>query len=206
MFRLFFMTFTGSERLSEEARRHLHESSPVMTVPLLVLAILSVIGGYVGLPAVFGVKADAIGRFLEPVVGSVGLGFPAVLEWNLILVATAAALGGLFVAYLFYIRYLGLPGRLAGRFPRLYRLVYGKYFVDEIYDALLVRSAVRGAEFVYDHFDLPVIDGALNGSAGAAGAAGRGLSRLQTGLIKDYALSFLLGIVVFVGVILFWAR
>jgi len=206
MFRLFFMTFTGSERLSEEARRHLHESSPVMTVPLLVLAILSVIGGYVGLPAVFGVKADAIGRFLEPVVGSVGLGFPAALEWNLILVATAAALGGLFVAYLFYIRYLGLPGRLAGRFPGLYRLVYGKYFVDEIYDALLVRSAVRGAEFVYDHFDLPVIDGALNGSAGAAGAAGRGLSRLQTGLIKDYALSFLLGVVVFVGVILFWAR
>ncbi len=202
MFRLLFLTFFGEERLTAEARHHLHESPPVMTVPLIILAVLSVIGGYVGLPAVLGERADLIGRFLEPLARAGHAPFSVAIEWNLILVSTAAATAGLFIAYLFYIRYPLTPGRLAARFPAVYRVLVGKYYVDELYDAVIVRPAVRGAGFVYTHFDLRVIDGALNGSAGAADAAGRGLGRLQTGLVKDYALAFLLAVVIFLGIIL----
>jgi NADH-quinone oxidoreductase subunit L len=206
IFRLIFVTFYGEERVSAEARTHLHESPAVMTTPLLVLAFFSIVGGYVGLPTVFGEKADLIGRFLEPTVGATPPAFSPAVEWNLILVSTAAALAGLFVAYLFYIRYLEVPGRLAARFPGIYRLLVGKYYVDELYDAAIIRPVVRGAGLVYSHFDLRVIDGALNGSAAAANSAGRGLSRLQSGFVKDYALAFLTGVIVFVGLILLWAR
>jgi NADH-quinone oxidoreductase subunit L len=202
IFRLVFLTFFGQARMAEDVRHHVHESPPVMTVPLIVLAVFSVIAGYVGLPAVFGERADVLGRFIEPVLGRAPGAHSAAVEWNLILVSTAAALGGLFLAYLFYIRYPLVPGRLATRLPLVYRILVGKYYVDELYDAAIVRPAVRGSELVYRLFDLKVIDGALNGSAAAADAAGRGLTRLQTGLVKDYALAFLLGVVLFVGFIL----
>ena len=202
MFRLVFLTFFGQERMEGELLHHLHESPPVMTTPLIILAVLSVIGGYVGLPAVFGEKADLFRRFLEPVFGARPELPATAVEWDLILVSTAAAVGGLFVAYLFYIRYPGIPPGLAARWPRVYRLLVGKYYVDEFYEAAFVRPVVGGAEFVYNHFDLQVIDGALNGSAAAAGAAGRAVGGLQTGLIKDYALAFLTGCVLFLGFLL----
>jgi len=203
MFRLLFLTFFGEERLTAEAKHHLHESPPVMTVPLIILAVLSVVGGYIGLPAVLGERVDLFGRFLEPIARAAHGPLPAAVEWILLLVSTVCAAAGLFIAYLLYIRYPRVPGRLAARLPAVYRVLVGKYYIDELYDAVIVRPAVRGAELVYSHFDLKVIDGALNGSAGAADAAGRGLGRLQTGLVKDYALAFLLAVVVFLGFILF---
>jgi NADH-quinone oxidoreductase subunit L len=202
MFRLVFLTFFGEERLSDEIRHHIHESPPVMTVPLIILALFSVIAGYVWLPAVLGERADVFGRFLEPVLRARVALPSAAVEWNLILLATTAATGGLFIAYLFYIRYPQTPGRLAARFPLVYRVLFGNYYVDEFYDAALVRPLVRGSELVYNHFDLGIIDAAVNGPAAAANAAGQGLSRFQTGLIKDYALAFLLGVVLFLGFIL----
>ena len=206
MFRLLFLTFFGEERLTAEAARHLHESPRVMTLPLAVLAVLSVIGGYVGLPAVLGERADLFGRFLEPAGRAAGGFLSSAAEWSLILVSTAAAAAGLFIAYLFYLRYPAVPGTLAARWPWAYRLLSRKYYVDEIYDAAIVRPLVGGSALVYTHFDLKVIDGALNGSGAAADAAGRGLSRLQTGLIKDYALAFLFGAVLFLGFIMVWKR
>ncbi len=202
MFRLVFLTFYGDERLSPEARHHLHESPGIMTAPLIILAVLSVFAGYIGLPAVVGHKADFFGRFLEPVVRAAAEPVSAAVEWNLILLSTVAAAGGLFIAYLFYIRQPAVPRRLAARFPWIYKLLTGKYYVDEFYDAVIVRPAVRGSELAYGHFDLKIIDGALNGSAAAANAAGRGFSRLQTGLIKDYALAFFLGVIFFIGFVL----
>jgi NADH-quinone oxidoreductase subunit L len=203
MFRLLFLTFFGEERLTAEAKHHLHESPPVMTVPLGMLAVLSVLGGYIGLPAMLGERADLFGRFLEPLARGHQGAVDGAVEWSLILVSAAAAAAGLYVAYLFYIRYPRTPGRLAARLPAVYRVLARKYYVDEIYNAVIVRPAVRGAELVYKHFDLKVIDGALNLSAGAAAATGRGLGRLQTGLLKDYALAFLLAVVVFLAFILF---
>jgi NADH-quinone oxidoreductase subunit L len=203
IFRLIFLTFFGEERLEPHARQHLHESPKIMTVPLVLLAFFSVVAGYIGLPVVFGRKANVFTRFLEPVLrpGSeahLSLG----TEWMLILISAAVALCGIYVAYVFYLRSPRTPHRLVASFPQVYKLLYNKYYVDELYDAAFVRPAVKGSEAVYDNFDLGVIDGTVNGTAKATGLVGRLLSFFQSGLVKDYALVLLLGIIIFLGYLL----
>ncbi len=204
MFRLIFMTFFGEERLDPHAKEHLHESPPVMTVPLAVLAFFSIVAGYLGLPVVLGEKANLFNRFLEPVIHP---GHEAHLslntEWLLILVSVAVALCGIYIAYVFYLKSPQTPHRLVARFPKAYKLLYNKYYVDEIYNAAFVNPLVSGSRLVYDHFDLKVIDGTINGTAETTGYAGKILSFLQSGLVKDYALVILLGVVIFLGFLLF---
>jgi len=204
MFRLIFLTFYGEERLDQHAKEHLHESPRVMTVPLVILAFFSIVAGYVGLPVVLGKKLDLFGRFLEPVIKPVGEGHLSLgTEWLLILVSVAVALCGIFIAYAFYLQKPQAPHTLVRQFPWLYRLLYNKYYVDEIYNAVFVNPMIRSSEIVYKNFDLKVIDGTLNGSASAANWSGKVLSYLQTGFIKDYALIFLVGIVIVIGFLLF---
>ena len=204
MFRLVFLTFFGEERIEARAREHLHESPKVMTVPLVILAILAVIAGYVGLPVVLGEKANLFNRFLEPVIHPghethLSLGS----EWLLILASVVVALCGIYVAYAFYLKSPQTPHRIVARFPGLYRLLYNKYYVDEIYDAAFVRPLVDGSRNVYENFDLRVIDGAIDGTAAATGLAGKVLAFFQSGFVKDYALALLLGVAVFLGYLLF---
>jgi NADH-quinone oxidoreductase subunit L len=204
MFRLIFLTFFGEARLEPHAKAHLHESPRVMTVPLVILAFFSVVAGLAGLPAVFGEKANLFNRFLEPVIhpaheAHLSLG----AEWLLILVSVAVALCGIYIAYVFYLKSPRTPHRIVARFPAAYRLLSNKYYVDEIYNAAFVRPMVVGSQAVYDNFDLRVIDGTINGTAAATGLAGRALSLIQSGLVKDYALVMLLGVVIFLGVLLF---
>jgi len=204
MFRLIFLTFHGEERLTPEAKLHLHESPKVMTVPLAILAVFSVIAGYVGLPAIFGERADLFRRFLEPVIKPAGEGHLSLgTEGLLILASVAAAFLGIVIAYWFYLRNPRVPQTLAARFPGVYKLLTNKYFVDEAVGAVIIRPLLRGSELVYTGFDLKVIDGALNGSAAAAGFFGKVLSVFQTGFVKDYAVAFLLGVAVILGVLLF---
>jgi NADH-quinone oxidoreductase subunit L len=202
VFRLVFLTFYGQARQPPPAGHAVHESPPIMTVPLVVLAGFSALAGFVGLPAVFGERADVFGRFLESVLGLARRPPALPAEIVLVLAATLSAFTGLGLAFWFYRRSPSIPARLVARFPRTHRLLSRKYYVDEAYDAAVVRPLVRGAEGIYRSFDLGVIDGALNGSAAAAGWAGRGLSVLQSGLVRDYALAFLLGVVVFLGVLM----
>jgi NADH-quinone oxidoreductase subunit L len=204
MFRLIFLTFHGEERLTPEAKLHLHESPKVMTVPLAILAVFSVIAGYVGLPAIFGERADLFRRFLEPVIKPAGESHLSLgTEGLLILASVAAAFLGIVIAYWFYLRNPRVPQTLAARFPGVYKLLANKYFVDEAVGAVIIRPLLRGSELVYTGFDLKVIDGALNGSAAAAGFFGKVLSVFQTGFVKDYAVVFLLGVAVILGVLLF---
>jgi NADH-quinone oxidoreductase subunit L len=202
MFRLIYLTFYGAERWPESARGPVHESPLTMTVPLIILAVLAALAGFAGLPIFFGERANLFARFVESVLGPQAhhLGLPT--EGALVLAATASALLGIGLAFLFYRKSPGLPIRLAARLPGLYRLLLGKYHVDEAYDAVIVRPLVRGAELVYENFDLRIIDGALDGSAAAARSAGKGLNILQSGLLRDYALAFLLGAVLFLGFLL----
>jgi NADH-quinone oxidoreductase subunit L len=202
MFRLIYLTFYGKERAELPAGRHVHESPPVMTVPLVVLAVFSALAGFIALPPLFGEGADIFGRFVAYAFATGGRLLSFLTEFLLVLVATASALLGIGLAFMFYRRVPALPGRMAGRFSGLYKLLLGKYYVDEAYDAVIVRPLVRGSGWVYRNFDLKVVDGALNGAAGATGAAGRGLGALQSGLVRDYALAFLLGAIVFLGVLL----
>ena len=204
MFRLVFLTFFGEERLDSHAKEHLHESPRVMTIPLVILAFFSVVAGYAGLPVVLGEKANLFDRFLEPVIhpgheGHLSIGS----EWLLILASVAVALCGIYIAYVFYLKSPRSPHRVVARFPAIYKLLYNKYYVDEIYNAAFVKPMVNGSRAVYDTFDLKVIDGTINGTAAATGFAGKALSFIQSGLVKDYALVILLGVVIFLGYLLF---
>jgi NADH-quinone oxidoreductase subunit L len=202
--RLVFLAFYGGDdRISAETKAHIHESPSIMTVPLSVLAFFAVAAGYIGLPRVLGEKVDLFGRFLAPVFANVPEHGPAPgTEWILMLFSTAAALMGITAAYVFFVKNTRIPHALISRFPAIYAIVGRKYYVDEAYDAVFVRPLVRGGEVIFDHFDKRVVDGALNGTAAAAGAAGRVLNLLQTGLIKEYALAFLIGAVLFLGFLL----
>ena len=204
MFRLIFLTFHGEERLEPEAKAHLHESPKVMTIPLAILAFFSIVAGYIGLPVVLGKNVNWFNHFLDPVIHQ---GHEAHLsigtEWMLILISVVVAFTGIFIAYILYIRNTQIPHNLVKRFPFVYKLLFNKYYVDEIYNATFVNSTIKGSEFIYNHFDLKVIDGAVNGTAASAGFFGRILSYFQTGLIKDYVLIFLLGAIILLGYILF---
>jgi len=168
----------------------------------VVLAVCSALAGFAGLPVLLGEKVNLFGRFIEGAFAEAAHHLARSTEAALIAAATASALAGVSMAFIFYRRRPDLPGRTVRRFPWLYRLLVGKYFVDEAYDAVIVRPLVRGSEIVYARFDLPVVDGALNGSAAMARGAGKGLNVLQSGLLRDYALAFLFGVVIFLGVLL----
>ena len=202
MFRLIYLAFYGVARGTPEAERPIHESPRVMTAPLVVLAVFSALAGFVGLPAYFGRRADLFGRFLEGATAEAARHPAPSIEVVLAAAAVLSALLGLGLAFVFYRRSPDIPGRLTLRFPAIYRLLVGKYFVDEAYEAVVVRPLVRGSERIHERFDLAVIDGALDGSAAAAGLAGKGLNVLQSGLLRDYALAFLLGAVIFLGFLL----
>ncbi len=204
MFRLIFLVFHGKERLDPDVKKHLHESPKVMTIPLGVLAFFSIVAGYIGLPVVLGKDVNWFNRFLEPVIHA---GHEAHLslgtEWILILISVAVAVTGIFIAYIFYVEKTQIPHNLVARFPLIYKLLFNKYYMDEIYNATFVNSTLKGSEFVYKHFDLKVIDGAVNGTAHSTGFLGKVLSYFQTGLIKDYALIFLLGAILLLGYLIF---
>lgn len=204
MFRLIFLTFHGKERIEPEAKKHLHESPPIMTIPLAVLAFFSIVAGYVSLPLVFGENLNRFHHFLEPVIHKGHAAHVSLqTEWILIAISVAVALIGILFAYIFYIKSTHIPQKLTERFSGAYKLLYNKYYVDEIYNAAFVNSTIKGSEAIYDKFDLKVIDGAVNGIAESTGLLGKILSYLQTGLIKDYALVFFFGAIILLAFLLF---
>ncbi|MDX2438088.1 MAG: NADH-quinone oxidoreductase subunit L [Acidobacteriota bacterium] len=171
MFRLVYMTFEGSFRGGEEAEHHLHESPWTMTLPLQILAVLSIIGGVlIGFPGqLFHLEGwSFIDRFLGPVVLTHGehhghalsLG----LEWILVAVSVAVAVSGIVVARLFYLKDSGFAraSYLASRFPLIYRLLLNKYWVDEIYAAIVIRPILKLSDLLWE-FDVRVVDGTVNG-------------------------------------------
>jgi NADH-quinone oxidoreductase subunit L len=219
MFRLWFKTFWGPEHFDEHADLHdhgaavhahsgshavmvadpeeghahgIHESPWIMLFPLAVLAILSVIGGWVGIPIAFG-GSDEAEHFLQPifnagVVGTVTNAGSHALELTLAGISILTAALGLYIAYLFYYKKPGTAAALAGRAPALYRLVENKFYVDEIYSALIVTPLQMFSRLVLGG----LVDGfVVNGSGAAAGGITKGLSslvrRVQSGNIRSYA-------------------
>jgi NADH-quinone oxidoreductase subunit L len=208
MFRLVSLTFAGSFRGTPEEEHHLRESPPTMTVPLVVLAFLSVVGGWIGLPRVFGENADRISRFLQPILPAIaGIGEKHPLEhateWTLIGASVVLAAAGAAVAWNWYAKGGGaVPARLAAAWPGLSRLVAEKFRVDELYDRLFVRPFEAVARFLWKVVDVLVIDGILNAGAFAVELAGDLLRFLQTGNVRNYALSLFLGLVGLVLIVL----
>ncbi|MBI1988061.1 MAG: NADH-quinone oxidoreductase subunit L [Nitrospinae bacterium] len=171
MSRLVFMTFFGESRVDEHAAHHLHESPRNMTVPLSILAVLSVVGGWVGIPQALG-GSNRIHAFLAPVLGGHGeaaahgavVHHPsAVAEYGLMLLSVAIALGGIGLAYQMYLRRPELPARLAQRFPGVYAALSNKYWVDEVYLYFIVNPIKRLTRSLWK-FDANLVDGAVNGA------------------------------------------
>jgi NADH-quinone oxidoreductase subunit L len=203
MFRLLLLTFCGASRVSPEKAAHLHESPPVMTVPLVILAVLSVVGGWVGLPPVLGphLLSGPEGGFLGPVFADLhhlpGAGHGAHLshadEWALMGASTLVALAGFLVAWRLYGRPTPLAAAPAGAW---YRLLADKYRIDELYDALVVRPLAALAQFLWRWIDEILIDGLVNFSGLAVRVGGEVLRLFQTGYVQTYAFFMVLGVIV----------
>jgi NADH-quinone oxidoreductase subunit L len=186
MFRLLWLTFLTPSRMSHDTEHHVHESPFSMTGVLIVLAVLSAVGGFVSIP-----------HFLEHLMP-----LPRVhhelerFETPLIVLSVVLALAGLAGAVFVYGKGLTRGEALAARFPRLHRLLGGKYFVDELYQAVLGRPLHWISDRVFlglgDRF---LLDGSLNGMAALAQRAAGRLSRVQTGSLQLYLLLAVLGVV-----------
>ena len=195
MFRLLILTFMGSPRYTHHDVHHVHESPAPMLIPLVVLAFLSIIGGYVGIPPALG-GHERIAEFLNTGTAAAGGAEHAgmALEWMLMGASVLAAGVGFLVAWTFYVARPELPGRLASAAHALYSILTGKYYVDEIYNAVVVLPVVAGArEFLWRFIDIGVIDGAVNGMGQLIQSSAAGLRRMQTGFVRIYAGWILLG-------------
>ena len=204
MFRLYFLTFHGSPRFSEEVKHRIHESPDSMTIPLMILAVLSTVGGFLQIPLVQG--GEILDRFLEPVfadalalVPPAHAGHTPMAEVWLMAISLAVALVGILVAYRFYVTSPETPRRLAERVRGLYRLVFNKYWVDEAYDATVVQPIYRGSVRLWEDFDAAVIDGAVNGVGKQIERGSALLRSAQVGYVQVYALVLTLGAVVVIG-------
>ena len=197
-FRLLFVAFYGKSRMDKKVERQVHESPPVIVVPLVILAVLAAAGGYMGLPSFLGV-GNAIDEFLHPVFADSAMALPTdanvTEEVSLMGVAIVAVAAGFFAAYWIYIRNWGLAARMTKGSQWLYDLVYNKYYVDEAYTEGVVKPLRSLGAFLADVVEEGGIDRAVNGLAWLVGQAGEGLRRLQTGLVRNYALAMFAGVV-----------
>jgi NADH-quinone oxidoreductase subunit L len=190
-FRLVFVTFWGTYRGTSHGHgtHDIHEPSKTMTVPLLVLAVLSVAAGYFGTfeflaPALPGPVAHAPAAHHGPAATVI------------MVMATLMGLTGIAAAWYAYVKAPGLPDRLAQQWQRLYRLSLNKWFVDEAYDHVIVRPTFTLADRLWRMVDVAVIDGAVNGTARAIAWWGWLMRLFQSGQTQHYALGMALGAVV----------
>ncbi len=198
MFRLLFMTFFGAPRYDEH-QVHVHESPKNMTIPLILLAILAVGGGWWALPAMWGSEND-FANFLAPVFASAAALAPVAegqqhsLELGLTLIATIVALTGLLIAWGFYIRSPQSAGKAAASFQGAHRVLLHKYYVDELYGFLIIRPLFWiSTNLLWHAVDETVIDGTVNGSATVAQRVGGRLRRIQSGNTRSYASWMVMG-------------
>jgi NADH-quinone oxidoreductase subunit L len=222
MFRLFFMTFTGKSRVPHEVEHHIHESPWSMLGPLVVLALLSVVGGLVGL------GSDPFGKFLEPLFESrlalVAHEHSYHLEMGLMALSIVIAVVGIFGAYARYVRRPLTAERLAAPPGALKQILLNKYYVDELYDALFVNRTKNLGNGLAA-FDLAVVDGGVNGVGwstrmsaelsrlwdiwvvdGLVNVVGFGTKLLsypvrvvQSGAVQTYAFFIVLGVLIFMS-------
>ena len=223
MFRMFFSTFHGECRASEEVKHHIHESPKIMTIPLMILAVLSVVGGWVGIPHLLG-GGNHIEKWLEPVFGHAVEHAPtayafdlsiisnafassgaeaasggAATEWTLMILAVIVGLSGIFMAWLFYVKNPSLPERFVERFKAVFKVVHNKYFVDELYIAVFVKGLFGIGRICKNFFDETIIDGAINGVAAGFSGVGGIIRRVQNGLVQGYAFAMIAGAILVIG-------
>ncbi len=232
MFRLVFLAFHGQRRTNTQAvalgaashgsavhdqqsdsesphmhhTAHLHDAPRSMAIALIVLAIGSLLAGYLNVPAALGGSAF-LEHFLEP-----SLHVPAMdgahaaaehadhsVETMLMIVSSLIALAGIGIAAFLYLKRPELPDTFATRFPGVYQFFVNKGYIDEVYDAMVVQPIKALSEHVLWKGDARVIDGAVNGTGQIVAETGALMRVMQTGSVRTYAVSVLFGAVMIVG-------
>jgi len=199
MFRMFFLVFFGKSKVEEKVKPHIHEGPRSMTIPLIILAILSVMGGWIGIPHALGGK-NQLGKFLSVVFEKGHEAHQAIhsapAEYLLMILSVLVVLIGISIAHLFYISRPELPKNLAQRYKGPYKVLLNKYYVDEFYNLAFVQPFMKLAIWFFKFIDVAIIDGFANGSAFMVGWISGVARKIQTGYTRNYALSLLLGAVV----------
>ncbi|MBI4684579.1 MAG: NADH-quinone oxidoreductase subunit L [Nitrospirae bacterium] len=201
-FRLVFLTFHGKFRGTHEQEHHLHESPKVMTIPLMILCIGAVASGWVGIPHLLGGGAHFT-EFMKPVLGHPeGHGTHAE-EWMVVAISVAAGFSGIGLAALFYLVRTDIPVMLARNFSKAHKILFNKYYIDELYSFLIVRPTLWVAKSIFMGItDAKIIEAVVNGVPKAIGAFSQQLRRIQTGLLHNYAAIMAMGILIIVAFML----
>jgi len=210
-FRIIYVAFHGSFRGTHEQEHHLHESPKVMTIPLAILAIGAIASGWVGIPSLLGETigiehSDRFGEFLAPVFG--GRHLPEGShseEWLVMALSISAGLLGIIVSAIMYLRKTDLPERIGKSFSYIYKILWNKYYVDELYDLIIVRPTLWIANSVIVNVtDGRIIEGIVNGIPAAIGRLSHGLRRFQTGLVHQYGAVMAIGAFLIIVLALLW--
>jgi len=214
MFRLCFVTFFGKPR-DQHKFDHAHESPKVMTIPLMILAVLAVVAGWVGIPWLKHGYSSFVyhhqPHHAEP-------------SFVLMIVSTLVALTGIYLAYAMYYKKSISPEKLKARFSFIYKVLYNKYYFDELYHAVIVNPLLKLCDFLFarvdvgvvdrlvngmghlttflsdvqEWFDSHIVDGAVNGTAYVTRGIGSGLRKVQTGQLQNYAFVIFFGLVLII--------
>ena len=187
MFRLYFITFTGKFRGTHEQEHHLHESPSAMTIPLIVLAILSIIGGFVGVPEALG-GHHQLASYLSPVVKSVTHHLSHSTEYILMAVSTLLVFASIAFAWMKYKNY-----QAEGNATGFGKVLQNKWYVDELYDVVFVKPLMKFSAFLNNIVEKKGIDGLVNGVGKAVQYGGRQFRLLQSGQVGLYVLLMVVG-------------
>jgi NADH-quinone oxidoreductase subunit L len=195
MFRLYFLTFHGKFRGTHDQEHHLHESPRSMTIPLVVLAVLAAVGGFMGVPEVFMKNSDWIGHFLSPVLGLSYTGLSESQELGLMIVSVAILILVILITRSIYVTRALLPAEEGAELPPLQKVIYNKYYVDEIYEACITKP-LNFLASVFDRFiESQFIDAIVNGVGTVVNRTSNGLRYLQSGNIGFYLFAMVLSII-----------
>jgi NADH-quinone oxidoreductase subunit L len=182
MFRLVFITFGGSFRGTEEQRHHLHESPLGMTLPLIILAVLSIVGGFVGVPEALLHGGERLNQFLAPVIPGREVHVSHSTEYLLMAFTTVVAIAAIVFAWMKYRKFKDEPASGLGK------VLANKWYVDELYDSAVVKPVNKVGTLANQYFEKSGIDAMINGVGKLVNYGGRQLRWLQSGQVGSYVL------------------
>jgi NADH-quinone oxidoreductase subunit L len=194
MFRMLFLTFYGSYRGTHHAEEKIHESPKSMTIPLIILAVLSAIGGIIGIPESLG-GTHWLSHWLSPVINHHAAAPDHATEYMLMAITVVGVIISIFIAYSRYIKSLHIPLPEEGKRPALTNLAYNKFYFDEIYDAVIRKPLDVLSSFFYKVMDTKIIDGIVTGLGRSTNEASKGLRLVQSGNVGFYIFMMVVGII-----------